>query len=52
MYSGYADVSMLVDGRGWADRAPHLPMIGFIIGTGLSLMLWGVIGWSAWLLLV
>ncbi len=35
----------------WADRAPHSPMLGFVVGTGISLALWALITWAAWVLL-
>ena len=52
MQPTYASIELLNESRTWADRVPRLPLIGFVIGTGLSLLLWGVIGWGAWTLLL
>ncbi len=53
MQPTYADVHMLLAEREerWKDRAPEMPLLGFVLGTGISLLLWSVIGWSAWVLL-
>jgi len=32
-------------------RAPHAPMLGLLVGAGISLVLWALIGWGAWALL-
>ena len=51
MQTTYAAIDMLMQESRRADRAPSMPMLGFVIGTALSVALWTVIGWSAWLLL-
>ena len=33
------------------DRLPGLPLVGFLIGAGLSISLWALIGSSLWMLL-
>jgi hypothetical protein len=53
MHTTYANAGILTKDQLWAesrwmDRAPRMPMLGFAVGTGLSLMLWAIIGWSAW----
>lgn len=52
MQPSYASIELLTESRTWADRAPRLPMIGFLIGTGLSLLLWALIGLGTWTLLL
>lgn len=48
MQAAYADGGFTGQGRkSWMDQARRLPMIGFVVGTTLSLMLWGMIGLSA-----
>jgi hypothetical protein len=47
----YADIEMAIAQGGWIDRSPKSPLFGFIVGFGVSLMLWGAIGFSAWALL-
>jgi hypothetical protein len=41
---------MRVGPTSWPDRAPNMPLIGFLIGLGLSLLLWAIVGWGAWVL--
>ncbi len=33
-----------------SDRS-DLPLLGFVIGFGVSALLWGGVGWTTWLLL-
>ena len=33
------------------DRAPGMPLLGFVIAVGLSSTLWALIGFAAWSLL-
>ncbi len=46
----YADIEMLTEETRWQDRAPQMPLVGFVIGTGLSLLFWGALAWGAWIL--
>ena len=47
----YADIEMAIDQSGWIDRSPKSPLFGFVVGFGVSLVLWGAIGFGAWALL-
>ena len=37
--------------RSQADRATQMPMLGFLTGLALALVLWSAVGWLVWLLL-
>jgi len=49
MLSTYEDVKTFVDVGTPVDRAEP-PMLGFVIGTGLGVLLWAVIGSIVWAL--
>ena len=51
MHMTYADIEVLIERDGWNDRSPRLPMAGFLIGSGLSLLLWGAIVVGAYAIL-
>jgi hypothetical protein len=51
MQMTYSDIEVLIKRERWIDRAPKLPMVGFLIGSGLSLLLWGAIVIGAYALL-
>jgi hypothetical protein len=51
MQMTYADIEVLIEKDRWIDRAPKLPMAGFLIGSGLSLLLWGAIVVGAYAIL-
>jgi len=51
MHMTYADIEGLIERERWIDRAPRLPMVGFLIGSGLSLLLWGAIVVGAYAIL-
>lgn len=50
MMSAYHGAPMLFDAHPTVDRAPHLPMLGFVLGTAMSVLLWTLIGSFAWAL--
>jgi hypothetical protein len=51
MQMTYADIDGLIERERWIDRAPRMPMAGFLIGSGLSLLLWAAIATGAWMIL-
>jgi hypothetical protein len=50
MHMTYADIEVMVERERWMDHASKLPMAGFLIGSGLSLVLWSAIGLGAYIL--
>jgi len=34
-----------------SDRAAHMPLLGFLTGLSLAVVLWSAVGWLVWLLL-
>lgn len=51
MQMTYADIEVLIERQRWIDRAPKMPLVGFVIGSGLSLVLWGALVMGAWIAL-
>jgi len=51
MHMTYSDIEVLIERDRWIDRAPRMPMVGFVIGSGLSLVLWGALVMGAWMAL-
>ena len=51
MHMTYSDIEVLIERDHWIDRAPKMPMVGFVIGSGLSLVLWGALVMGAWMVL-
>ena len=49
MLSTYEDVKTFVGADAAADRGAP-PMLGFVIGSGLSVLLWAMIGSIVWAL--
>jgi len=49
MLSTYEEAKVFVDLPSPADRA-EAPMMGFLVGTGLSMLLWAAIGAIVWAL--
>ena len=47
MQTIHAELESLIDESRWVDTGAR----GLVVGTGLGLMLWGIIGWSLWALL-
>ena len=48
MRTSLAEVTWLrPDGSDRRDRAPGLPLLGFLSGTLVSLVLWAIISWAA-----
>jgi hypothetical protein len=45
MRSTYADILQRSESNERLDRATNSPLIGFILGTSLALLLWSGIGW-------
>lgn len=35
----------------WGDRPAPPTLLGFMVGTGVSVLIWCFIGWGAWALL-
>ena len=52
MHMTYSDLEVLIERQRWIDRAPKLPLVGFLVGSGLSLLLWGAIAVGAYVILV
>jgi len=51
MDATYGDSQMPLDAVVIAERTPHLPMLGFVVGTGLILWAWALFGSIVWALL-
>lgn len=51
MHMTYSDIEVLIERDRWIDRAPRMPLVGFVIGSGLSLVLWGALAMGAWIVL-
>jgi hypothetical protein len=51
MQMTYADIQVLIERDRWIDRAPKMPLVGFVIGSGLSLALWAALVTGAWIIL-
>lgn len=51
MHITYTDIEGVIERDRWIDRAPRLPLVGFLIGSGLSLLLWGAIAVGAYAVL-
>jgi hypothetical protein len=47
----YADIESQSEELARLDRLPNAPLLGFVVGTALALVLWTVIGWAALTLL-
>lgn len=47
MHSTHADVHNFVRHHHWVDQGAR----GLVIGTGLGLTLWAIIGWGLWAVL-
>lgn len=42
----YADIVLQSEESERLDRLPNAPLLGFVVGTALALLLWTVIGWT------
>jgi|KBSSwiStaDraftv2_1062776.scaffolds.fasta_scaffold1204810_2 hypothetical protein len=47
MPTNYADLVLLSERAGRLDRVTRSPLLGFVLGAGLALVLWVAIGWAA-----
>ena len=45
MRATYADILQRSEHEGRLDRVTNSPLLGFVLGTGLALLLWSGIGW-------
>ena len=45
MRATYADILQRSEHSERLDRVSNSPLIGFVLGTGLALLLWSAIGW-------
>jgi len=51
MQPTYADILLLSTAHGRAERSNPMPLLGFLTGLSLALVLWSAIGWLLWALL-
>jgi hypothetical protein len=42
----YADLVLQSEQSQRLDRLPNAPLLGFVVGTALALLLWTAIGWA------
>jgi hypothetical protein len=47
----YAQIEILSAAARRPDRPAHMPLLGFLTGLSLALVLWSGIGWLMWALL-
>jgi hypothetical protein len=45
MRATYADILQRSEHDERLDRVTNSPLLGFVLGTGLALLLWSAIGW-------
>ena len=50
MRSTYLYLERISAGHEASDRATQMPLLGFVTGLGLALVLWAAIGGLAWAL--
>jgi hypothetical protein len=51
MQPTYADILLLSAAYQRTDRATRMPLLGFVSGLGLAIVLWSAIGSLLWALL-
>lgn len=48
MDTAFERVSVMTSRHLTNDRAPQAPLLGFVLGSGLAITLWGALGSLVW----